>query len=654
MTLNVNPRQSFKFKLCIWIFGLSVLTFTAVFFACIHFLKIEVRNDLDMVVNSKLDYALRALDEGLSTTEVSSDNLLSISQSPLISHKRDSIYSLCQHFLEANPRIQGVCIGYEPGVVEGHESGFSPYIMRKQDGSYILRDLAETKDYRQSDWYKVAHDTGKPYWSKPFRESNGTVITSYNVPLRNVQGEVFAVVAVDLNLNVMADSLQNLRPYPTANLSVIDQDGVFVAHENRDYILNESLQSIVAKADFAPNQNVLDEIAAHKRGFNTYETPDDKIYVYYAPVPRNGWTITLEVPRKEIAQGYDAMFKAILFDMIIGIVLMLIVCVVIINRMTRPLENFADAARDISHGNFDMDLPVIKDHNELWDLRQAMASMKGSLHTYIHQLEDTTKSKALIEGELNTARRIQMAMVPKIFPPYPERPELDIYGSLTPAKAVGGDLYDFVLDGDDFYFCIGDVSGKGVPASLFMAITRSLFRNNVTHAKSPAALATLLNNALSQGNDESMFVTMFIGCCNLKTGLFTCCNCGHNAPATNAEYISFDPVTVGPTNEVHLINQVPINLPIGVIEGYEFKEASIQLTPGIKIMLYTDGITEAENNQGKLYGDDRLLQFLSSLPKNTSCEQAVKQLIDDVHLHADGAEQSDDITVLCMGYKISE
>lgn len=649
MTLNVNRRQSFKFKLCLWIFALATLAFTAVFMACVHFLKIEVKNDLDALVNAKLDYALRALDEGLTTTVVSSENLVSISKSPFVKNRRDSIYSLCRHFLDANPRIQGVAVGYEPGVVKGHEKGFAPYIMRTKEG-YINRDLSQTKDYRNANWYKVAHDTGKPCWSKPFIESNGTIITSYNVPLKDNSGKVYAVIAVDLNLNVMADSLQQLRPYPTAMLTVVDKDGTFVAHPNRNYILNESLQSLISKADYAPNERILNDIKAGKRGSDNYETKEDKIFIFYAPVKKNGWTITLEVPRKEIAKGYDKMFQAMLLDMIIGVVLLVVVCVIIINRMTRPLELFADAAKSISHGDFDVNLPMIKDRNELYDLRQAFVSMKGSLQTYITQLADTTKSKAIIEGELNTARKIQMAMIPKIFPPYPDRKELDIYGSLTPAKAVGGDLYDFVLDGDDFYFVIGDVSGKGVPASLFMAITRSLFRNNVTHAKSPAAVATLLNNALAQDNEENMFVTMFIGCCNLKTGVFTCCNCGHNAPATNGKIVSTNPVTIAPGQDVHFMTSAPTNIPIGVMENYPFEEISMQLEPGIKIMLYTDGITEAENAKAELYGEERFLKTLSTIPIEASVKEAVTTLIDDVHRHAGNAEQSDDITVLCMGY----
>lgn len=649
--MTVKPRESFKLKLCLWILAIATATFATVFSVCIYFIRQEVHNDLDAVVNAKLDYALRALDEGLTTTEVSAENLASISKSPLVQHRRDSIISLMKHFLNANPRIQGVCVGYEPGVVAGHEKGFAPYVMRTENGFSVL-DVDTLKDYRSKEWYKVSHDTGKSHWTKPFLESNDSIIiTAYTTPLYDANGKIYAVLSLDLNLNVMADSLQSLRPYPTSMLTVMDQDLRFVAHPNRDYIMNETLESLIAKADYAPNMQIIEAIKTGVRGKDTYNTNEDKVFVYYAPDPKTGWTITLEVPRQEIAKGYDKMFKTLMAIMILGILLLLAVCVYIINRITKPLENFAEAARQISHGDFDVKLPVITDHNELYDLRAALVSMKQSLNQYIADLEESTKSKATIEGELNIARNIQMAMVPKIFPPYPDRSDVDIHASLTPAKAVGGDLYDFLLDGDNFYFCIGDVSGKGVPASLFMAITRTLFRNTAAVAKAPAKIAKALNDAITEGNEENMFVTMFIGCLNLKTGELSCCNCGHNAPVINAV-----PTASGLaySTRVRFMDFVPTNIPIGVMAGFDFEESVLHMAPGITLFLYTDGVTEAEDKNQQLYGDQRLLKTLRNCKPGTTAQDIISCIAQDVQSHAVDAVQSDDITMFCLRYTPSD
>jgi len=649
--MTVKTRESFKLKLCLWILGVSIAVFGLLLTSIYYYVSDEVRHDVRATADAKLDYVLRGLDEGLTGTEISAANLMSITQSPMASQELDSIYTIFKYFLEANPRVQGVALGYIDNV-KGGDCGFCPYLMNMGDGTLTTMDLATVKDYRSRPWFTETLKNGKGTWSKPYRETNGTLITSYCIPICHTDGTVYGVLALDLGLDVVNNDLQSLRPYPNAQLAIIDTDHYYVAHPNKDYILNVSADSMMQNYHFVEGDDIKEFAAkGDGRGYGSIKTEEDELYVFYVPEPKTGWTILLEVPRSDIISRLTHLGNILIIIMIVGVLLLLAICLGVINRLTKPLEKFAEAAREISHGNFDVKLPVVTSHNELYDLRAALASMKGSLNTYIDKLEQTTKSKATIESELNTARRIQMAMVPKIFPPYPNRPEIDIYGSLLPAKAVGGDLYDFVLDGDDFYFCIGDVSGKGVPASLFMAITRSLFRNNVTHTKSPALVATFLNNAIAEGNDENMFVTMFIGCCNLKTGRFTCCNCGHNAPATNGQYVSADPITVGPGEVVHLMEKAPTNLPIGVFEGFEYQEVSMQLEPGAKILLYTDGITEAENPKAELYGDDRLLATLSSLPIQTSAEQTVKTLIDDVHHHADGAEQSDDITVLCIHYR---
>ena len=646
--MTVNPRQSFKLRLCIRIFLVSALTFFVVIAASIHFVRKEVRADLDALVDAKLNYALRALSEGLSTTKVSAENLAGITNSPLVSNSGDSIYSLCEHFLRFNPRIQGVCIGYEPNVVAGHEKGFSPYIMCSDSG-FIRRDLAETKNYRESNWYKVAHDTGKPYWSKPFKESNGTLITSYNIPLKDKEGNVYSVVAVDLNLNVMNDSLQMLKPYPSAMLTVVDEDGTFIAHPNHDYIMNQSLESVIATSTYAPNRDIIEDIKAHKRGWGEYKTANDKYYVYYAPVAENGWAVTLEVPLSEVAGGYHKMFNTLIVVMVLGIVLLILVSLVVIHRLTKPLESFAAAAKDISHGNFHVKLPIINDHNELYDLRQALVSMELSLNKHIKELAATSASKATMESELNVARKIQMAMVPKVFP---NSEDVDVFASITPAKAVGGDLYDFIVDGDDLYFCIGDVSGKGVPAALIMAITRALFRISAVHLSRPAEIAETINNTLAENNSESMFVTMFIGKCNLKTGEFTCCNCGHNPPATNGRIKDITKMLVEPCNEAAFMQHVPTNLPIGIIEGFKYKDISMTVTPGVSIFLYTDGVTEAEDKKKELYGEQRLLDRLCEIGEKGSAKQIVNYVADDVHRHARTVDQSDDITMLCFKYKV--
>ena len=253
------------------------------------------------------------------------------------------------------------------------------------------------------------------------------------------------------------------------------------------------------------------------------------------------------------------------------------------------------------------------------------------LQTAYDQLEETTAAKERIESELRIARNIQMSMVPGEFP---ERDGLDMYAEMTPAKEVGGDLYGYILQGDQLYFCVGDVSGKGVPASLFMAQSARLFRTLATEGMMPADIAFRMNNELSEANDSFMFVTMFIGLLHLDTGRLEYCNCGHNAPFVDGQFL-----------EMQHVNQI-----IGIEENATFLGETIDDFRGKQLLIYTDGLNEAENLQQELLGNDRLLQVMSTAGSLDS-HQVIAKLKKVVEEHRAGADPNDDLTLMCLKLK---
>ncbi len=247
------------------------------------------------------------------------------------------------------------------------------------------------------------------------------------------------------------------------------------------------------------------------------------------------------------------------------------------------------------------------------------------------QLEEATAHRERIESELRIARDIQMSMVPNIFP---NRDGLDIFAKIEPAKEVGGDLYGYLLMGDELYFCLGDVSGKGVPASLFMAQATRLFRTLATQHMMPAEIATRLNAALSEDNEQGMFVTMFIGRIDLAVGAMDFCNAGHNPP-----YIS----GVGGGQFLEMLP----NAPIGLWPGLEYDGERIDDISGKMLVVYSDGLNEAENRQQEQFGDDRLLALLKTMPGATA-QQVIEALYGAVLKHRDGAEPNDDLTIMSI------
>jgi sigma-B regulation protein RsbU (phosphoserine phosphatase) len=245
--------------------------------------------------------------------------------------------------------------------------------------------------------------------------------------------------------------------------------------------------------------------------------------------------------------------------------------------------------------------------------------------------------KERMDSELKIASAIQTAMLPKVYPPFPDRDELDVFGSLVPAKEVGGDLYDYFLRNGTLLFCIGDVSGKGIPASLVMMVTRSLFRTLSAREETPDGTVTALNQALSEKNENNMFVTFFMGMLDLRTGLLRYCNAGHNPPlvASADGTASFLPLST--------------NVPVGVVPDMSFEGGEIRLHPGDTIFLYTDGLTEAENGAQELFGEDATLRALREAAPLDARAQ-VEHMAAAVHAHVDEADQSDDLTMLSVKY----
>ena len=271
---------------------------------------------------------------------------------------------------------------------------------------------------------------------------------------------------------------------------------------------------------------------------------------------------------------------------------------------------------------------------------QRLEEAHEKLQVAYNQLEETTAAKERIESELRIARDIQMSMVPHQFP---LREGLDLHALMTTAKEVGGDLYGYLLEGDKLYFCLGDVSGKGVPASLFMAQATRLFRTMAAQHMMPAEIATHMNMALTENNEQGMFVTMFIGLLDLNSGKLSFCNAGHNPPV-----LTDAPVEKGDNgpHPAHFIEMKP-NAPIGLWPELEYEGEQIETIKGHPLLVYSDGLTEAENKKQEQFGEERLMNFLCNnhFENGKELDECLKALVDQFR---DGAEVNDDLTLLSL------
>ena len=283
-------------------------------------------------------------------------------------------------------------------------------------------------------------------------------------------------------------------------------------------------------------------------------------------------------------------------------------------------------------------MQIAKEMQEHAIMNDQLQEANTNLKTAYDQLEETTTAKERMESELRIAREIQMGMVPSLFP---QHDHIDIYGILKPAKEVGGDLYDFFIQNNKLYFCIGDVSGKGIPASLFMSVIVNLFRMVAKEGFPPEYIATRLNETVSENNENGMFCTMFIGEIDMQSGKLLYCNAGHNPPVMMAGKQD------GETSSKPVFVEMESNVPIGLWPELVFKGEEIENVKGRPLFLYTDGLSEAEDGEQLQFGDDRVLDVIASHPFE-GARQLVERLSDSVKQHVGNAPQSDDLTMLCI------
>ncbi len=328
--------------------------------------------------------------------------------------------------------------------------------------------------------------------------------------------------------------------------------------------------------------------------------------------------------------------------LIIMMTILLIITVIVINRATafmmRPLINLHNGVHKVAHGDLSYRIEI-KTSDEIGDLAKAFNQMTSDLNQYIVNLQKTTAAKERIQSELKLGKDIQSRMLPHVFPPFPERSEFDIFAIMEPAKEVAGDFFDFFfIDEDHFCFVISDVSGKGVPSALFMVIAKTLIHAEAKRGYTIQDLIFNVNNTLVKNNDTAMFATLFCGILNVKTGILNMVNAGHNPPIIGNMESGFGFIK---------INQ---NIALGVIEDFVFKSETRQLAFNDKILLYTDGITEAFNSNGEVFSEARLLDVVHE-NCTLGSSQLVQKIQHQIKNFALDTEQSDDITILAVTYK---
>ena len=492
----------------------------------------------------------------------------------------DSLFGAAVRLIEDSPLVNGSSIAVIPDYYPRKGRLFEPYA-HKEGGKIVVEQIAgPDHDYTEGADFSRALREGADFWGEPYEYGEDPVLklSTYTYPIHDHSGRLAAFCGLDIDLTWLSDTL-NAHPYhPSSYFFLLSQSGKRVAGPREGQVSPETLEYVTALVTDR-------EVRGHNRiSFIEFRDPVTRARAYldYMPLSRElGWIVAHVSYRKEVLAPVSRMMWRILLMALAGLVFVIFI-----------IDRFA------------------RNGKRLWE-----ADVK----------------QARIGSELKIARGIQEEMVPKSLL---EREDLTVQGFLEPAKEVGGDLFDYFIREEKLFFCIGDVSGKGVPAAMVMAVVHTLLRTLSEREDDPARILGELNREACRSNESGMFVTLFLGVLDLADGHLRYCNAGHDHP-----------VLVGAA-----VEELPAlaNVPVGVFDDATHQAQETVIAPGTTLFLYTDGVTEAKDVARRQYGRKRLLETLSACSGQP--DVLIRAVWDSVRAFAGAAEQSDDITMLAVRY----
>lgn len=556
----------------------------------------------------------------------------------------DSLIRILTKILELNDNIFGSCIAFEPGFLPQKGHYFMSYAYRDAKGIQTAYPGSAEYDYHLMDWYQIPAMLHVPYWSEPYYDegAGNALMATYSVPFfMHREGiRVFAGIAtVDVDLEWLGGIVSQARIFESGYTFIISRNGMAIAHPDQTMVMNETIFSNAENWEEPLLREIGRDLRAGKSSFRKYNLKGrENRWIYYANMPSGVWSIAVVYPDSEMFATLKKMNLLLLAMMIAGLMILVASIVRIVSQLASPLSRLSNVAEKIAEGNFNAELPEVRSKDEILELRNAFGYMQEQLAIYIENLKETTSAKEKIESELRIARDIQLSMIPHSFPPFPDLPQIELFAYLKSAKEVGGDLYDFfAIDNRKFIFAIGDVSGKGVPASLMMAVTRTLLRSIADKEENVAKIIYALNNSLAINNDSCMFVTFFLAVLDIQAGQLSYANAGHNYP-----------LLISPDGEITVLRSGK-TIPLGLQEDFEFSETILQLHPGDKIFTYTDGVSEAENAKQELFGESAISEVIRD-NSFAGPQELIAIMETAIEAHVDGYPQSDDITMMTLKY----
>ena len=652
-------------------FALAVTTMSALFFMQ------KIRNVSERALTGQMEEQLLQL--AVSSADLTDEEIKHyLSSVKLFSRYAEEIYSHPEYFLErpvyapmkrndghfalqryyASEQIDKEAVRDETRLLANMESIFAPFMYNEQDmvsdiyiatktGVFISYNSAslgnrmlddEYFNYFEREWYKRAIESGDTGITSVYMDSfkKGATISCSTPVMKD--GETVAVLSMDILTKNLQEEMQAMKMPQGAYVFVITDDGQLIADTRLEGGVTEQMH--ISAGEYG-DETIIERLLSGKEGVTL---ASDGNYYAYSPIVTTRWAFCVSIPQTYVLaplSGVDTNVRIAILDFVI---FSLMFCGVLLyltshysEELLRPIRELKEDVDIISSGNLNWKVEI-RNNDEIGDLGEAFNRMTDDLRTYIADLTRVTGERERIRAELDVAARIQRDMLISTFPAFPDRKEFDLYATMRPAKEVGGDFYDFyMIDDHHLALAIADVSGKGIPAALFMMVSKIVIQQYTMQGLGPKAALEAANRTVCENNREDMFVTVWLGVLDLETGELRAANAGHECPV------------IGKAGKGFSLLKDPHGLVIGAFEYSKYKEYEIRLEPGDKLFLYTDGVPEAGGTRSNMYGTERMLKTLNSCP-DAGPEELLKKIRADVDAFAGTEPQFDDLTMLCLRY----
>ena len=626
-------QKGISFRLNSHITTIAIIIIGAIVFSNYYFGKKVLVNKIQEGAINQSNLVVSKISRITIGTEEITKNL---SFQALYFYRNHDLDFLLHEVLTANKIIESIHVE----LIDKEQNRILRFTSCKEEDAKICKTQLATPQNLISELNTDTASHHQGLWKVPFFCGNDTthLLASYQMPIyypdtKNIAG----VVSCEISLKMMEQMLSEIEIGKSGYAFIVDNNGNFITHPNKKWILKRNLfnrPTVSFKGDdrLKFESEIRQGHSGAFLGISEYLNKQ-KSWYYFSPLANSSWSVIIVIPQKELFSEIEYIYLKIILVAIIGIIILFFVNIYVFRKLLNPLVRVIHAIQRFTS-------PLGKESeskNEIIMLAQSLEDWQNKYGLLIKNQSKTDIEKIKFEKDLKSAQEIQFNIVPRGNPAFPEHQEIDLYALLKPAESVGGDLYDyFFIDKNHLLVVIGDVSGKGIPASLFMAIASTLIKSNAKILSSKK-IVSLVNKELSERNSNQYFVTLFLGILDVRSGLFDYCNAAHNYP-----YILHADGTYQTLSRSH-------GLPLGIYKDKTYKSSSIEFQENDTLILYTDGVINSRDSSNKHYGTDKLEKNIQNLNDLTS-EELVKKLLKSILIFEGEDQQADDITILALKY----